>query len=175
MSFAFPTIPEGLDLIPTPDGMIIRKVWLSWIIIPMGLFVLVWDSFLFVLYNAMLSDGWPGIMILFPSLHLAVGIGLTWYVLASLVNRTDIIVSSTSVRVTHRPAPWPGNKEVKAENISEILVRMRVGNRGSRTWSVMYAGRARRERKLVAWIAQSDQAEFIARVIREVLGLTQKE
>jgi len=40
---------------------------------------------------------------------------------------------------------------------------------------VMYADRSRKERKLVASLAESDQAEFVAQTIRNSLGLNPQE
>jgi hypothetical protein len=56
-----------------------------------------------------------------------------------------------------------------------VVVRERFGNRGSRSYTVMYADRARKERKLVASLPESDQAEFMAQTIRDSLGLNPKD
>jgi hypothetical protein len=176
MNLDSPTIPEGLDLIPAGDTVIIRRVWLSWKTVPLALFAIVWDSFLFFWYSQMLSKPNPPLMaILFPIGHIAVGIGITYYVLASLVNKTDIIVSPSGVRVATGPAPWIGNKMVEADEMTAVIVRERSGNwnsyRNSRSYNVMYADRGRKERKLVAYLAQSDQAEFIAHIVRKTFKL----
>jgi len=47
MNTSTPTIPEGLDYLPAADGIIIRKVWLTWKIAPLALFAVVWDAFLY--------------------------------------------------------------------------------------------------------------------------------
>ena len=129
-----PTIPEGLDAIPTADGVIVRHVWLTWKIALLALFAIFWDSFLFFWYSQALSKPHPPLMsILFPIGHVAVGVGITYYVLASLVNKTDVIVSPSGVSVVTGPAPWIGNKVVKADEITDVLVRERAGNRNNRS------------------------------------------
>ena len=90
-------------------------------------------------------------------------------------NKTDILISSASVRVATGPAPWIGNKEVSVDEITEVVVRERSGNRGSKSYTVMYADRARKERKLAASFPESDQAEFVAQTIRDSLGLNPKD
>jgi hypothetical protein len=112
--------------------------------------------------------------IIFPIGHVAVGVGITYYVLASLVNKTDIGVSSSGVTVVTGPAPWIGNKSVKAGDIMDVRVRERSGNRNTRTYNVMYADPIRKERKLVTGLGESDQAEFIAQVIRHTLHIAPK-
>jgi hypothetical protein len=170
---SLPTIPEGLDLIPQADGVIIRKVWLRWWIAGLALFAVVWDAFLFFWYSQVArAPNTPWIAIVFPIGHVAVGVGVTYYVLAALVNKTDVMVSSAGVRVEIGPAPWMGNKVVKADEITDVLVRERSGyNRNQRRFNVMYADRMRRERKLVTGFTESDQADFVAQVLRLSLKL----
>ena len=176
MSTPAPTIPEGLNLLPAANGIIIRQVWLTWKIAPLALFAIVWDGFLFFWYSQALSRPHPMLFtILFPIGHVAVGLGLTYYVIASLVNKTDILISSASVRVATGPAPWIGNKEVSVDEITDVVVRERSGNRGSTSYTVMYADRSRQERKLVSFLSESDQAEFVAQTIRDSLGLNPKD
>ena len=154
------------------NEIVIRKTWLTWKIVPLTLFVVFWDGFLFVWYSTVLSQRNPPLMaVVFPILHVAVGLGITYYVLASFVNRTDIAISSMGVRVQTGPAPWAGNKQVRAEDIYNVLVRERTGNRGSKSYSVVYADRSRQERKLVTSLAERDQAAFVAQSIRDTLGI----
>jgi hypothetical protein len=175
MNTALPTIPEGLDLISSASGNVIRKVWLTWKIAPLALFAIIWDSFLFFWYSQVLFKPNPPLMaIFFPIGHLAVGVGLTYYVIAALVNKTDILISTSSVRVATGPAPWIGNKEVRSEEIMDVVVRERSSNRGSMGYTVMYVDRSRKEKNLVAFLSQSDQAEFVAQTIRNTLGLKTK-
>jgi hypothetical protein len=161
-----------LDVIPSADGVTVRRVWLSWRTAPLALFAIVWDSFLFFWYQqALANPNRPLMTVLFPLGHVAVGIGITYYVLASLVNKTDVTVSSSGVTVATGPAPWIGNKVVKANEITDVIVRERNGNRNNRTYNVMFADRVHKEKKLVTWLAESDQAEFIAQVIKHSLAI----
>lgn len=169
------TIPEGLDLITTADGLVIRRVWRSWKLIPLAAFAVVWDGFLIFWYSVALSSAKaPLVAVLFPILHVAVGFGITYYVIAAFMNKTDVVVSPTGVKITSGPAPWIGNKEVKMGDLCHIVVRERYMNKGARAFDIMYADQSRKERKLMGWISQSDQAEFIADTIREAIGVTAK-
>ena len=171
MNPSLDTIPEGLDVLHTPEGTIIRRVWLTWKIVPLGLFAIFWDGFLFFWYSKVLSTPHPPLMaVFFPIGHIAVGIGITYYVFAALVNKTDIVVSSSGVRVTSGPAPWIGNKEVRADEMTRVLVRERTVKNG-RAFNVMYADLSCKERKLVTSLAEHDQAHFIAATIEQNLGL----
>jgi hypothetical protein len=166
------TIPEGLELINDAEGITIRKVWRTWLVAPLAVFAIFWDGFLFFWYSQALSSPNAGLMILlFPMIHVAAGVGITYYVVASLFNKTDVVISLSGIKVSTYPIPWFGNKEVKREEITDIIVRERTGNRNRRTYAVMYVDFTRKERKLVASIPESDQAEFIAQTIRDTTGI----
>jgi hypothetical protein len=166
------TIPEGFDVIDAPGSLTIRRTWLTWKIAPLILFVIFWDGFLIFWYTMALGKAHaPLMMILFPLIHVAVGVSLTYFVIASFFNKTDIIIAPTNVRVATGPLPWIGNCEIRREDVSSILVRERSGNRGRISYEVMYADRARKERKLVGYITQSEQARFIAARVRQIFGL----
>jgi len=169
-----PTIPEGFEVRTEPDGStVVRRRWRSWVLIPLAFFALIWNGFLVGWYSAAFSfHGAPLMMLLFPLLHVAVGVGLTYYVLASLVNVTAVTVSYSGVRVRSGPAPWFGNRTVPADAIHQVLVRERTGSRNSApTYRLMYAGADRKERRLVDSLPQSEQAEYLAHLVRRSLRL----
>jgi hypothetical protein len=166
------TIPEGLDLINDADGTTIRKVWLTWLVAPLAIFAVFWDGFLFFWYSkALTQPDTQFMMLFFPIAHVAVGIGITYYVVASLFNRTDVVISLSGIKVSTRPIPWFGNREVKREEITDIIVRERSGNRNRRTYGIMYVDFSKKEKKLISSIPESDQAEFIAQTIRDTTGI----
>src|SRR5437660_1656331 len=99
-----PSIPEGLDLLAAPQGVIIRRRWFSWEVIPLLIFAIVWDSILFFIYShAFSGKNTSWIVILFPLGHVAVGVWITYYVLCSFLNVTDVILSPDAVRVSTHP------------------------------------------------------------------------
>lgn len=167
------SIPQGLELLSTSHGIIIRKIWRSWKILPLAIFAAIWDSFLFFWYSQVITSHHAPLMaILFPIGHVAVGVGLTYYVVIAWINKTDVVVSASSVRVSSGPAPWVGNREVPTDQITDVVVRVRQGNRGRRTYEIMYVDPSRREKKLVSWLSEADQAEYIAATIRDTLALS---
>jgi hypothetical protein len=172
MSIVEASIPEGLELMETAEGLTIRRTWMNWRIAPMALFAVVWDCFLVFWYHQVLSKPNPPLIaVLFPIGHVAVGISITYYVIASFVNKTDVIISSLGVRTISSPFPWFGNRGVSRVDITEVKARERVGSRGSRSYSVVYVNGERKEKTLVSSLAQDDQAEFMAITIRTALNL----
>jgi len=176
------SIPEGLDLIDSINLTTIRRVWISWKVAPLIIFAIAWDSFLVFWYSVAFKGHTPWIMVVFPIGHVAVGLGLTYFVIASLFNKTDIECNPLGVLVKTYPLPWIGNCAVRAEDIKGIVVRERFGNRsgnqfgnqGSMTYSVMYIDSSRKEKKLVKGLTALEQATFIAQVIRNTLGLPEE-
>ncbi len=168
-------IPEGLKVITDWDILTIRKTWLGWSIIPTAIFTAVWDSFLVFWYMAALnSPKVPWIMVVFPIGHVAVGVGLTYYVLSCLVNRTDVIISPYNIKVCTYPLPWLSNREVPREDILDVILRPTgEGQRGSA--QIIYVGPDNREKKLVTNIARYEEAEYIIHQIEYSLKIKRKE
>jgi hypothetical protein len=167
------TIPEGLELINDADGITIRKVWRTWLVAPLAIFAIFWDGFLLFWYSQAISQPSPAetMILFFPLIHVAMGVCITYYVVASLFNKTDVVISLSGIKVSIYPVPWFGSKEVKREEITDIIVRERYGNRNRRSYAIMYVDFSRKERKLIASIPESDQAEFIAQTIRDATGI----
>jgi len=166
-----PSIPQGLDLIPSASGQVVRKVWRNWTLIPLVFFIIAWDGFLIFWYVMATRPGAPLLMKLFPLLHVAMGIGLTYYVIASFFNKTDITISLSGVEVKTSPLPWPGNKFIRYDQITDILVRERVGNKGSRSYRVLYVDPSSKERYVTGHFRLREQAEFVSALVRQTLNL----
>lgn len=92
------------------------------------IFAVVWDGFLIVWYGAaigqlMAGKGGNGIwfMLLFPILHLLVGLGITYAVILSFVNRTMIRLAGGELSVWHGPLPTWGNCRMLSSDISQLF------------------------------------------------------
>lgn len=163
-------IPEGLDIIQTPQSAIIRRTWFSHMVWFLIFFCIFWDGFLIFWYAGALagaSRGGPLMLpfLLFPLLHVAVGIGLTYFVVCTFVNKTDIILDASMLTVKTHPLPWPGNKSLQAGTMTRFLVRERFSrseNSTSVTFSVYYVDITNREQRLVTGLKTREQADYIA-------------
>jgi hypothetical protein len=92
-------------------------------------FAIFWDGFLFVWYTIAISQLMSGehdwsaiIMLVIPSLHLLVGIGITYAVLATFLNRTEVKLSSGELSVYQGPLPVWGNKRVSIIDVNQLFV-----------------------------------------------------
>jgi hypothetical protein len=121
--------PKGSSPIPLPKGIRVRegvgglritRRWFTPGILFLLFFCVFWDGFLVFWYTAAFTQNAPLIMVLFPLIHVAVGVGLTWFALAWLLNRTVIRVDYDRLTVRHGPIPWPGRRTLRAHEISQL-------------------------------------------------------
>jgi hypothetical protein len=111
-------IPEGLDILQDGDAVVIRRSWFSHIVWFLVFFCIAWDSFLIFWYRMALfgSDQGPSsfhlIAILFPIGHVAVGLGLTYFVFCLFLNQTDAILRPDTLAIQTHPLPWRGNQTI---------------------------------------------------------------
>ncbi len=152
-----------------PGALTIRRRWFH----PAGLFLLVfaivWDSFLVFWYGIAFSTGGPLIMVIFPLGHVAAGVGITYFSLATLLNRTTIHADAQAITVTHRPVPWRYAGRVPVDTLERIYVDESATRRnGQAFFRVLAETRSEQDRVLVSGIPKL-QAEHIAEVLREHL------
>lgn len=88
-------------------------------------FCIAWDGFLVFWYSMALfgvgeNGGIEWVAVLFPIGHIAVGVGLTYYVLAGFLNTTRVLIDHTSLIVRHGPIPWIRNRNLPRDQIQGI-------------------------------------------------------
>jgi hypothetical protein len=168
-------IPKNLDLIAGFDDITIRRKWFSLKVIPLAIFAIVWDGFLVFWYSAAFgNDETPLVMILFPIGHIAAGVGITYYVLASFVNKTDITVSPQSIRVRTYPMKWLGDKTISIAEIKQLYTTEKIRrhkNGVSITYTVSVMTNENREKKLLGGLDTKAQALFIEHEIEKIIGI----
>ena len=107
--------PEGVEVLKLRSELDIRLKWVyttsAWSRKFFVLFTSVWNLLLlpFVL-AAVISGEW--IILLFISLHLLIGIGLVWYLLAIYFNVTELSVTRDRIRLRSGPLRMLWRKDV---------------------------------------------------------------
>lgn len=190
VGFTAPAPPEGLtveidepparsgggyrDAIREPGRFRASRRWWTPTVIFLTFFVLFWNGFLVLWYSGIAGSGMSGgfglIFMLFPLIHVAVGLGLTWTVIATWFNRTTIEVSEGRLSCTHRPIPWPLGKPepialdaVELFEAEEAVPRFNANrNTGSRTWNVVARTSDGRRVAVVTRLGDERQARFVA-------------
>ncbi len=167
-------LPPGLTIEEHGGGISITRRWFSAIVFFLIPFCIAWDSFLVFWYSMAFSGNAPWIMVVFPIAHVAVGVGLTYFVIATIFNRTVIIAGQGSLRIGHGPLPWWGGVELAESEIDQLFCKMKTSNgkNGSsisyELWAVMREGATR---KLLGTGLSDDQALFIEQKLERALRI----
>ena len=166
-------LPDRISLKETMHGLEVRRRWFTPAALFLLFFCLIWDSFLISWYTVALRPGAPLLMLVFPLFHVAIGVSLTYWTLATLFNTTVVSVERGDLKVSHGPLPWAGRIRVPAVDLSQLYCKEKVrhGKNGPRysyeVWGALSNGASR---KLVAAGLGKEQALFIEQEIERVLG-----
>lgn len=91
----------------------------------LAFFCVLWDGFLIYYYSSNLSAE-STMALFFPLIHVAVGIGLTYYTLCLLFNVSYFRVDRERLTIRHRPLPWwGGDWNIPVDAIQQLFVKRR--------------------------------------------------
>jgi len=101
--------------------------WWRWQYLFLVFFCIAWDGFLFFWYSMALfshatAGGLEWLSILFPICHVAVGVGMTYFVIATLFNWTRIRAEGDDLEILHGPVPWRGDRRLPLSTLTAIRV-----------------------------------------------------
>lgn len=173
-------LPPSLQIQEGIGRLTLTRKWFTPAILFLAFFCVIWDGFLVVWYGmAIFGASKMGamsiVMLLFPLLHVAVGVGLTYFTIASFFNSTVIEVARGSLKVTHGPLPWFGQVDLKVSDLSQIFCEeVRSNSRRSgtsfsyRVNAVLASGNKTR---IVDALTDADQALYIEQAIETHLGI----
>jgi hypothetical protein len=116
-------IPERFDVELQHDTLRVRWRWFR----PkehmfLLFFVLVWDGALAAMFVTTYLGGKFEWGMLLAAAHVAVGVGLTYSLLAGLFNRTTVSASAGRLTIKHAPIPWRGNRELTRSQLRQLYV-----------------------------------------------------
>jgi hypothetical protein len=114
---------KKLDIYEDSRSIGITLRWFTPIAFFLLFFSIAWDGFLVFWYSLAFSGDAPWIMVLFPILHVAVGVYLTYYTLCLFFNKTFIDADSQYLTVVHKPIPWwRGNRKIPTGQVKQLYV-----------------------------------------------------
>ena len=114
--------PKPDTIFVEDDGANLRLVrrWFDYSYIGTAIFCVFWDGFLVMWYSIAFSVDGPVLMIIFPIMHVVVGVWLTYTTIAGFFNSTVVTLSETTLEVKHGPVPWLGNVSVPVTAIEQL-------------------------------------------------------
>ena len=158
-----------------PSGVVIDRGWDRELLIVrrwfepglFGLlfFCIVWDGFLVFWYSMVLfgmeqRHQFEWMPVLFPLLHVATGVWMTYYVIAGFFNESVICTDWELFWVRHGPVPWYGNRDLLIEEIQGFEVDLGHSTNNQPSYSLSAHVDDGRKMVLVAGL-QLRQAQYI--------------
>jgi len=166
-------MPEGINLSEGPAELRITRRWFHWTVIPLLGFCVIWNGFMLVWHGIALAAGiW--FMSCFGLIHTAVGIGLAYFVIASLLNRTTVVARPGVLSVSHRPVPWPGNVTLNTDEVEQLYFteKIRHGKNTVHTrYTVEAVLRSGRKKSLLKGMNNADQALYVEQELERYLKI----
>lgn len=163
--------PGGVTVEMLDDGLELTWRWFSWKYIPLALFCVVWDGFLCFWYSIALSTDAPWIMIVFPIFHLAVGVGLTYSVLAGFLNHSTLRVDRKIFSIQHDPVPWLGEVKVPLGDLDQLYCKEKRGSKGSVSYQLAAVLKNGRKLDLLSNLESPEVGFFIEQQIENWLDI----
>lgn len=168
-------LPKGVEMDTDITGLKITYRWFSPKTLGLLFFAVLWDGFLVFWYGIALSGGAPSQMLLFGSLHVLVGLFITYQVLTGFLNATTIQADMGRLTIHHGPLPWPGNRDLSADALDQLYVKQQISysRRGGRTVTYQLFARLRdgREVKLISNISNPNQGLYIEQELERYLSI----
>jgi hypothetical protein len=180
-SNALVPIPDKLRVDDLGDELTISWRWFSWIVVFLVPFCIGWNAFLIGWYALAMGMGemMPGpmrlIFLVFPLVHVLVGIGLCYVVILLLFNRTVIHVRQGALSVRHLPFYVPGGRSISVDEIEQLYCKQEV-NSGSRgrmhiRYPLVAQLKSGRAVSLLPFNSDRDVARAIEHLIERHLGI----
>lgn len=158
---------------PREQRLVIALSWYSprlWFLL---IFCIAWDGLLIGLYASMFLNTIHSIpLLLIPTVHLAIGIGLTYYTISGFVNKSWITVTPDSITVRHAPLPWPGNRVIMSAELAQLYSEETVdrGRKGSRiTYNLSAMLKDGRKTSLLSGLPSPREALFVEQQIKNIV------
>lgn len=162
--FTAVSLPRGMSLEDTGIELRVLRRWFSPQIVVLTFFTVIWDAFLLFWFIIALSGGLYG-MAAAGSIHLLVGVGLTYYVIAGYLNSTIVAVNENYIVIHHAPLPWRGAKTIQAEDIDQVYCREGLN------YSVHALLKDGQDIRLVHGLRNEVQALYIEQEAEKYLGI----
>ena len=167
-------IPKYITMEQLPSGLLFSYRWFSPAYVGLVFFAVVWDSFLTFWYSIAMNQDAPMMMLLFPVIHILVGIGLTYMALTVVFSKTFVLVGDGKWSIRHDPLPWPGNRVLQATDLTQLysqerLVRTRNGTQVK--YQLNAITRDNKKTALVSDLTAPDQLRFLEHKLEEYHGI----
>lgn len=139
-------------------------------------FTIMWNAILSIFVVVAIASGSLSIL-LFISLHLAIGIGLLYYTIATLFNTTHINVDHYNLLVEHRPirVPFFPDHDIPVTEVDQIFIDKYVSGKTNGqpvyAFGVNLITKDGKTIKLVRGLKDSQHALYIEQEVEKFLSI----
>ena len=152
-------MPKNFKISNERGSLVIERRWFGLSTIPLCFFVVFWDSFLVFWYFMAVGNI---AALLFPLIHVSVGILLTYMAITGLFNTTRIQITVNKLSIKHGPLPWPGNQIIDAGQIEQLFcMKFAVHARLKNGKTII----------LIGSLSEYEQARYLEQKLEEVLKI----
>jgi hypothetical protein len=165
--------PPNVVAAETSGELVVTYRWFSPKYIFMAFFCLFWNGFLVFWYAMALSSG-DQLALLFPLLHVAAGIFITYMTIAGFVNTTTLRIDGYRLRVTHHPLPWGRAVDLGIGDVQQLFCDQKIsrGRNGvSFTYNLNALLRDGSRRKVVSGLDTPELPIYLEHHAEEWLGI----
>jgi hypothetical protein len=165
--------PKSVVTSDTNGALTVKYRWFSPKYIFLAVFCLFWNGFLVFWYSMAFVSG-SRVMLLFPLLHVAAGIGLTYATIAGFVNTTTLRIDGYRLRVTHHPLPWGRGVDLAIGDVQQLFCDERISrgrNGPSYTYNLNAMLRDGSRRKVVSGLDTPELPIFLEQHAEEWMGI----
>lgn len=173
--------PKEVTIEKRGDALRLRWRWFSAKYLGLLFFAVIWDSFLCFWYSMALGIAGSGagspalIMLVFPLIHVAVGLGITYTTLAGLLNTTTLTLDGQRMTIQHDPVPWPGETKTPIEQLVQLYcTQKRSSSKNGVTYTYQLSALLKDGRRLdlVSNLETPDLAAFLEQQVEQHLRIS---
>lgn len=167
--------PPNLHVETIGQRLTISYRWFHWMYFFLLFFCIGWDSFLIFWYLMALHMPGPAalIMVLFPTIHLAVGVALTYVTISGFLNSTRISADRSFLEIQHGPLPWWGSRKIPTDQLNQLFCRGQHRSRKSNAMAYsIHAILNNGDRvDLLSHVQDRDLVLYLEKAIEDHLGI----
>ena len=171
-------IPKGIEVLKMFSELEIKINWRHTASKFLMLFTLIWNGILFPMALIIIISEEMA-MLLFMSIHIAVGVGLLYWSLAALFNTTYITVDSYYINIQHRPFQlFFKEHQIETKDVEQLYVKKysngSTNGNPNYVYGVVAIMKSKEEIKIIKGINKPQQALYIEQEIEKFAKIKDK-
>jgi len=167
-------MPPGIAVDQADAELRITRRWNRGMGAAMLAFAVFWDGFLIFWYSMVATMHAPLLFAVFPLIHVAIGVAITYSGLANLLNATTVTVGHGTFTIAHGPIPWRAPTPFHTWELQQLYTKQHVSHGKSSTTTtysldaVMQDGRST---TLVSGLENDEQGRFLEERLEQYIGI----